>query len=275
LKKGGTGLGLAISNRLIHQLGGNLNVESEPGMGSRFYFSILLKAKPGSIINPTPKYQNVIDLKKKYNIRAMVVDDVKENRDIVTWFLKDFGVVVTTANNGKMALNQIEKDNPHIVFMDIRMPIMNGIEAFHEIKRQYPEKDIKIICFTASIFSHQQKRYLDIGFDSYISKPFKPDAILDVLKTHLNVEYDYQEHKPQEEPEDFDFSKVEIPKDIKNQISKSTEISNITSLEKAFDEIKLIKNGGKELAYTLNKFLDKFDMKGIISTIQKLPDKID
>lgn len=270
--KGGTGLGLAISHKQVAQMGGELLIDSEKGRGARFHFTIPLERRSNvRIENHKTKYAGVTGLKDEYEIKALVVDDIKENRDVLSLFLRNIGIVVTQAENGKIALEQIEKDEPNIVFMDIRMPVMDGVEAFHEIKKQYPQKDIKIICITASTLQHEQKKYIDMGFNTHISKPFQHNDILNALKTCLNIEYNYEEPAATapKELDDIDWSKVIIPSEIKTKILDSAGLSSITSLEKACDQLASVENGGKELAQLLRKFLQSYDMNGIISAINK------
>ena len=274
--KGGTGLGLAICRKQVNQMGGELQIDSEPGKGSRFYFSILLdrrsRTKPTE--NADTKYDNIIGLKDEFKIKALVVDDIKENRDVLTAFLRSIGVVVTNAENGKVALEQVEQVEPHIIFMDIRMPVMDGVEALHKIKEKYPQNIIKIICITASTLRDQQQKYLDIGFDSYISKPFNHSDIFEVLEKDLNVEYNYKENgrnsTAQEIPDDFDWSNVKIPPEIKTLILNAADSHSITGLEKSYEHLKSIENGGKELASLLKQFLNSYDMEGIKNTMNKI-----
>lgn len=272
LKKGGTGLGLAISHKQVRQMGGELLIDSEAGRGARFHFTIPLERRSKARIeNQNTKFAGVTGLKAEYKIKALVVDDVKENRDVLSLFLKSIGVAVTQAEDGKIALEQIEIDEPHIVFMDIRMPVMDGVEAFHKIKKQYPQKDIKIICITASTLQHQQQKYIDIGFDAYVSKPFQHSDILSTLETYLNVKYDYEDQTETvvEESNDIDWSKFIIPSEIKTRILNSADLYTITSLEKACGQLESVENGGKELAQLLRKLLQSYDMNGIISAINK------
>jgi signal transduction histidine kinase/CheY-like chemotaxis protein len=271
-KKGGTGLGLAICHKQVEQMGGELLINSEKGQGARFYFSIPLERRSiDRIEKQDTKYEGVTGLKDEYKVKALVVDDIEENRNVLTLFLQNIGVDVAQAENGEVALEQIEKDEPHIVFMDIRMPVMDGVEAFHEIKKQYPQKDIKIICITASTLQQEQKKYIDMGFDAYVSKPFQHSDILSTLKTCLNIEYDYEDpaETDPEELDDFDWSKVIIPSEIKTQILNSAYLYAITTLEKSCDQLESVENGGKELAELLRKLLKAYDMNGIINAINK------
>jgi signal transduction histidine kinase/CheY-like chemotaxis protein len=278
LDKGGTGLGLAISHKQINHMGGELKVDSEPGKGSRFYFSILLESSKGekseSIKKPENNYENVVDIKDGYKIKALVVDDIKENRDVLGLFLQNLGVFVNKAENGKVALEQIEKDEPHIIFMDIRMPVMDGVEAFHKIREKYTQKDIKIVCVTASTLRHEEANYIKMGFNSYVPKPFKHNEILEVLENILNVEYNYKESATnrtvKEMHEDFDWSQVKIPSEIKAQILKAADEYNVTSLDNSCSQLKSTENGGKELANHLGELLKSYDMEKIINVMNEI-----
>jgi signal transduction histidine kinase/CHASE3 domain sensor protein/CheY-like chemotaxis protein len=282
INKGGTGLGLAISHRQVNQMGGELKVDSEPGKGSRFHFSIFLErmmdGKPEFIKNPETNYENVVDIKDGNKIKALVVDDIKENRDVLSLFLQSLGIVVNKAENGKVALEQIENDEPHIIFMDIRMPVMDGIEAFHKIKEKYPQKDIKIICITASTLRHEQENYIKMGFDSYVPKPFKHSEILEALANNLNVKYNYKESATnqtvKEMHEDLDWSSIKISSEIKTLILEATDAYSITGLESALEQLESMGNGGKELGNILKKLAKSYDMDGIVEVMKKIPNQL-
>ena len=119
-----------------------------------------------------------------------------------------------------------------------------------------------------------RKKYLDMGFDSYIAKPFVADNVLGLLAKHLNVEYIYKEPEvkepPQETPEDIDWSKVKNSEEIKTRILECADLYSVTQLEEACEQLESMENGGKELAHLLRKFLKEYDMDGIISTMNKV-----
>jgi signal transduction histidine kinase/CheY-like chemotaxis protein len=278
INKGGTGLGLAISHKQIKQMDGELKLDSEPGKGSRFYFSIPLERRKGrrseSTNNPDNKYENIIGIKGEYKIKALVVDDVKENRDVLGLFLQSLGVTVTKAENGKVALDKIAADEPNIIFMDIRMPVMDGIEAFQKIKEIYSEKSIKIICITASTLRHEKDKFLGMGFDSYVSKPFKHADVFETLENNLDIEFDYKKTEAkktiQKSPAELDWSSIKISPEIKAQILEAADTYNITNLENALGQLKSMENGGKDLGDILKKLAKAYDMDKIIEVMRKI-----
>ncbi len=274
LNKGGTGLGLTISNKHVVKMGGELKVESQVSKGSRFYFSIPLHPAKGLMDNLHGKYKDVLSIKNGYKVKALVVDDVKENRNVLTRFLEDINVVVAKGNNGEEALDRVKTEDPQIVFMDIHMPVMDGVEAFKEIKKRYPDKDVKLVCITASAFGEQLNEYMQMGFDAFISKPFKTEEILSVFEKLLNVEFNYKTNTEEVlEPvcKDLDWPALRIPDELKSRICDHAKLYNISQIESDAEELKILDGGkAKPLAEYLMKCLKTYDMEAIINSISKL-----
>jgi PAS domain S-box-containing protein len=276
VRAGGTGLGLAIAKKQVESMGGQLKLESKPGEGSRFYFSIPLLPVNGLVNNLKGRYKDVVCVNEKSKVKALVVDDVKDNRDVLTWFLADINATVTEAKNGAEAIEKIESENPDIVFMDIHMPVMSGTKALQEIKRLFQDRNTKIVCITASAFDDQVRQYLEMGFDAFIAKPFKAEEILDALKTLLNVEYIYKEPGFEEEEhleivyEEIDFSVIKIPKELKEEIVSHAELFKVTELEKKIKELETLGDNGKTLVEYLTKSIKSYDMRTIIQTMKEV-----
>ena len=135
IKEGGTGLGLAIARRLLELMGGQLELDSTAGTGSRFYFALSLPPAKGEVIDSADAHwSQVSHLAPGYRVRALVADDVVENRDVLSSLLADIGVEVILAENGREALEKTQAGATDIVFLDIRMPEMDGREAAQQIR---------------------------------------------------------------------------------------------------------------------------------------------
>lgn len=178
---GGTGLGLAICKRLVELQGGNIDVESETGKGSSFRF-VLSFGLPEKSTAPEKgdASESYIGLEGK---RILVAEDNKINFFVANKFLNGWGVKVTHAENGRIALDILEKEDFDLVLMDLHMPIMDGIEATRIIRESdNPRiKDIPVVALTAAIMSETHDRIGDLIINDFVLKPFKPRDLFEKL----------------------------------------------------------------------------------------------
>ncbi|MES2809539.1 MAG: ATP-binding protein, partial [Bacteroidota bacterium] len=176
-KYGGTGLGLAISKRLIELHDSRVNVDSEPGKGSAFSFTITFdKAK-------NKKSNNTNDVESTLNISVLVVDDNQINRLLINKILTKWGATIDFAENGLQAVNKVETNKYDVVLMDIHMPEMGGLEAT-QIIRSKPEpyfQQLPIVALTASMLTSQMGDIGNAGMNDYILKPFEPKILFEKL----------------------------------------------------------------------------------------------
>jgi CheY-like chemotaxis protein len=194
-KKGGTGLGLAISKKQVELMGGNLEVASTMGEGTQFYFTLKLPPTQSALSRVKQKQTqngNVFKLNEGFSVKALIVDDVPDNRALLLLFLRRIGIEVEQAEDGKVALEKVGKDIPDIIFMDVRMPVMDGVEATQEIFKQYGRDRMKVIAYTASTLEHEQKELMTHGFHGFLMKPVQKEAIYACLKNQLDAEYIYE-----------------------------------------------------------------------------------
>lgn len=186
-KYGGTGLGLAISQRIIKVLGGNIQVESEPDKGSRFYFSLKLPKVVTYDLEPQikPTVETNIEFTRTYKV--LIVEDNEINKIIAEKFLTKWGMVVEHADNGQVALEKHLNDDFDLILMDLEMPVMSGYEATVAIRKMKdPKKNsIPIIALTASAMLDIQNKIYSIGMDDFILKPFVPKDLRNKLAKQL------------------------------------------------------------------------------------------
>ena len=190
----GTGLGLSISQKFIKLMGGKITVSSQFNQGTCFRFNINFKPANTSQISSKPASKQVIGLaENKPNYRILVVDDNWTNRQLVVKLLKPLGFEVQEAENGQEAISIWEKWQPHLIFMDMRMPVMDGYEATQYIKQHLQGQATVIIALTASVFQQDKTVILSAGCDDFVRKPFRVEVLFEKISKHLGVKFLYEE----------------------------------------------------------------------------------
>ena len=177
----GTGLGLAITKRLVEMMGGKIVVHSIYGKGSNF--TIYLRQEIRNTV--CKKKEEVVYSKEKFpNSNVLVVDDNKLNLKVATKLLKEYELNIECVESGFECLNKVKDNNYDIIFMDIMMPKMGGVETFKKLKEMDNFK-IPVVALTADAISGKAEKYLEVGFDAYISKPIDRIELNNVINRML------------------------------------------------------------------------------------------
>jgi PAS domain S-box-containing protein len=190
----GTGLGLTISKSLIELMGGQISVSSILGVGSTFKIELPVPvASAGELCIEEAGYVVKSIAPNQPEWRLLVVDDNPENRLLLTTILSEVGFDVREAENGLEAINLFEQWQPHLIWMDMRMPIMDGYQTTAKIRQLVGGNLVKIIALTASVFKEQHDSIINAGCDAILAKPFQAPEIFATLTHYLGVEFTYQD----------------------------------------------------------------------------------
>ena len=204
-------------------------------------------------------------------VKALIVDDVLENRDLLAQMLAGLGCEVLTANDGRQGVDLALSARPDIVFMDIRMPVMDGVAAVKEIKSEIenPKSEMKVVCLSASALAHEEQRYRDAGFDDFIAKPFRFERLCECLERLLRVKFESAATAVSTgmTPE---LTAIKVPADLLGRLREAAERFSKTRLERCFDELEQSGGAHHELAGHLRQMLEEGDLRAVSRFLEQL-----
>lgn len=266
----GTGLGLAISRQFVHLMGGCITVDSEPGKGSIFRFNIPVELSDMADVTVLQNPHRVIKILSGEPVyRIVVVEDIEFNRVLLVRLLSSVGFEVREAANGEDAVNLAKTWKPHLIWMDMKMPVMDGIEATRYIRGFDPT--VTIIALTANVFDEDKEKVLSAGCNDFIRKPFHESDIFSMMERYLGVKFLYEKTE-----DDSAIAKSEreilsrdaisdLPFSTANRLRKAIVEVDIETIHAVINEIR---RDNAALSGMLTEFVDNYEYFKIIELLE-------
>ena len=261
----GTGLGLAIAQQYVELMDGRLQVDSTPGEGSRFFFSLPLPPAPSGEERRLRSLRRV-RLAEEQTVRALVVDDIETNRDILIHVLHQLGAATEQAASGAEALDQAQRQPPDIIFLDFRMPDMDGREVLSHLRQQGAKA--RVVAVTASVLGYGADYFLEMGFDAFIGKPYRNEQIAVCLEQLLGVVL--EEETAAAENGESDEGPLALPVDLAQPLRQAIEAQSLTRISALLDQLETAGTAERRLAGRLRQRLRQYDMDALLDLLEEV-----
>jgi signal transduction histidine kinase/CheY-like chemotaxis protein len=234
----GTGLGLTIARQFAQLLGGDLTAASVVDKGSAF--TLRLPVDVAETMVAVPPHRRVVALAEaQAPRRILVVEDKEDNQLLLTQLLEQVGLETRIAANGKEALTAFESWHPHFIWMDMRMPVMDGYEATRRIRALPGGREVKIVALTASAFREDRGDIIAAGCDDVLSKPLDEEQLFAAMERLLGLRYRYAEQLTVPAAASINAADLaRLPADVRQELSHAAQILDEESTRRAIDRVR-------------------------------------
>jgi signal transduction histidine kinase/ActR/RegA family two-component response regulator len=265
----GTGLGLAITREYVNLMGGTVAVVSRPSGGSVFRVELPVERADVSDLQVAESDRGrAVGLSAgQVAPRVLIVEDQIENWMLLKRLLEGAGLNVRVAENGQLGVDAFAEWRPDLIFMDVRMPVMDGLEATRTIRGSDGGADVKIVALTASVFGEQRERVMEAGMDDFVRKPYRAQEVFGCMERQLGVVFEYAARTSAEvvladlRPDDF----ATLPNGLRTDLIDSVSSLDTARIERALQRLR---EHDPELGATLSAHADGLGYTRILHVLQ-------
>jgi CheY-like chemotaxis protein len=262
-----------ISRSFVKLMGGNLTVSSQLGKGTTFKFDINAMPVDISQIESDRPQRQIRQLEPGQGYyRLLVVDDKVFNRKLLTELLSPLGFEVKEATNGQEAIEIWQSWQPHLIWMDMRMPVIDGYTATQHIKATKKGKSTVIVAVTASVLESEKAEVFAAGCDDFLCKPFREEKVLEIMQRHLKIRYLYEDVTTDREPAANNLpanilsrdNLMNLPASIQQELQECLLTGNLALLATILDQIR---SENSPLATAIQECCDRFQYEKILNLL--------
>ncbi len=243
----GTGLGLALCREYVELLGGKIAVESRPGSGALFHFELEVDVAQADTRPPSVRKQVSGLAPGQARYRILIAEDELESRQLLRRLLEPLGLPVRDVANGMDAVRVAHEFSPHLIFMDIRMPVMDGLEAARLIRASPEGQSIKLVAVTAHALEEERQRILSAGFDGFIRKPYRDTDIFRAIEIQLGAVFKFHEGDeaaaPTKSPTVDECVLTRLPPVVFDELMAAVELLDSAAILEAIERVSTIEPG--------------------------------
>jgi PAS domain S-box-containing protein len=267
----GTGLGLPLARQYAQLMGGKIEVDSMPGKGSVFRVELPLEvAEDAEVSRQKGKVQQDVTglAPDQPEYRVMIVEDQRENQLLLERLMSNIGIQARVTENGAQAVELFKSWRPHLIWMDRRMPVMDGIEATRRIRELPGGKEVKIVAVTASAFTEQRDEMFKVGMDDFVRKPYRFNEIYECMGKQLGIKYVYAEQggaEPASEAQLTAEMLAVLPVALLDELHAALESLESERISSAIRQVSAYDSA---LMKTLTQLAENFDYPAILKVLQ-------